>query len=52
MEKKLKTCRNSNIHDYEIKSRRDSDKLGGGLIEFVRKGFELSETICTTFTVS
>ena len=47
-----------NIHDYEIRNRRDSDKHGGGL----RKGFitermkeyetKLSETICTEFTVS
>ena len=51
-----------NIHDYEIRNRRDRDKHGGGLIEFVRKGFirkrikeyeaKLSEIICTEFTVS
>ena len=51
-----------NIHDYEIRNRRDRDKHGGGFIEFVRKGFitkrmkeyetKLSETICTEFTVS
>ena len=28
-----------NIHDYEIRNRRDRDKHGGGFIEFVRKGF-------------
>ena len=28
-----------NIHDYEISNRRDRDKHGGELIEFVRKGF-------------
>ena len=28
-----------NISNYEIRSRRDRDKNGGGLIEFVRKGF-------------
>ena len=28
-----------NIHDYKTRNRRDSDKHGGGLIEFVRKGF-------------
>ena len=47
-----------NIHDYEIRNRRDSHKHGGGL----RKGFitermkeyetKLSETISTEFTVS
>ena len=51
-----------NIHDYEIRNRRDREKHGGGLIEFVRKGFPtktmkeyetiLSETICTEFAVS
>ena len=51
-----------NIHDYEIRNRRDRDKHGGGFIEFVRKGFitkrmkeyetKLSEIICTEFTVS
>ena len=50
-----------NIHDYEIRNRRDRDKHGG-LIEFARKGFmtkrmkeyetKLSEKICTEFTVS
>ena len=28
-----------NIHDYEIRNRRDRDKHRGELIEFVRKGF-------------
>ena len=28
-----------NISNYEIRNRRDSDINGGGLIEFVRKGF-------------
>ena len=28
-----------NISNYEIRNRRDRDKNGGGLIEFVRKGF-------------
>ena len=51
-----------NINDYEIQNRRNRDKNGGGIIEFVRKGFitkrmkecetKLSETICTEFTVS
>ena len=27
------------INNYEIRARRDRDKNGGGLIEFVRKGF-------------
>ena len=27
------------IENFEIKNRRDGDKNGGGLIEFVRKGF-------------
>ena len=26
------------INNYEIRARRDKDKHGGGLIEFVRKG--------------
>ena len=28
-----------NINNYEIRNRRDRDKNGGGLTEFVRKGF-------------
>ena len=45
------------IVDYEIRNRRDRNKSGGGLIEFVKKGIitkrlkdleiDLSETICT-----
>ena len=27
------------INGYEVRARRDRDKSGGGLIEFVRKGF-------------
>ena len=51
-----------NISNYEIRNRRDRDKNGGGLIEFVRKGFvtkrlkdyetQICETICSEFTVS
>ena len=51
-----------NINSYEIRNRRDRDKNGGGLIEFVRKGFitkrlkdyetQISETICSEFTIS
>ena len=51
-----------NISNYEIRNRRDRDKNGGGLIEFVRKGFitkrlkdyetQFCETICSEFTVS
>ena len=50
-----------NIHDCKISNRRDRDKQGSGLIQFVRKGFitkrmkeyetKLSEIICTEFTV-
>ena len=50
------------INGYEIRNRRDRDKYGGGLIEFVRSGFitktlrdfetKTSETICTEFTIS
>ena len=46
-----------NISNYEIRNRRDRDKNGGGLIEFVRKGFitkrlkdyetQICETICS-----
>ena len=49
------------LNDYEIRARRDRDKHGGGLIEFVRKGFickrikELetinSECICSELTI-
>ena len=51
-----------NIGNYEIINRRDRDKNGGGLIEFVRKGFttkrlkdyetQICETICSEFTIS
>ena len=51
-----------NISNYENRNRRDRDKNGGGLIEFVRKGFitkrlkdyetQICETICSEFTVS
>ena len=50
------------INGYEVRARRDRDKSGGGLIEFVRKGFickrleklepKLSEVICSEFTIS
>ena len=49
-----------NISNYEIRNRRDRDKNGGGLIEFVRKGFitkrlkyyetQICENICSEFT--
>ena len=51
-----------NISNCEIRNRRDRDKNGGGLIEFVRKGFitkrlkdyetQICETICSEFTIS
>ena len=34
------------ISDYEIKSRRDRNKHGRGLLEFLRKGL-----ICKTITI-
>ena len=50
------------IGDSEIRNRRDRDKSGGGLIEFVKKVIitkrfkdletNLSETICTEITIS
>ena len=50
------------IGDYEIRNRRDRDKSGGGLTEFVKKGIIMkrlkdletnhSETICTETTMS
>ena len=44
------------INGYEVIARRDRDKNGGGLIEFVRKGFtcksKFSEVICSEFTIS
>ena len=27
-----------NVEGYEIRARRDRDKYGGGLLEFVRRG--------------
>ena len=51
----------SHIGDYEIRNRRDRNKSGGGLIEFVKKGIitkrhkdletNLSETICSEITI-
>ena len=50
------------VVDYEIRNRRDRNKSGGRLIEFVKKGIitkrlkdletNLSETICTQITIS
>ena len=50
------------IVDNEIRNRRDRNKSGGGLIEFLKKGIitkrlkgletNLSETICTEITIS
>ena len=50
------------IKNIEIRNRRDRDKNGGGLIEFVRKGFitkkikeyetKVSKTIASEFTIS
>ena len=50
------------IENFEIRNRRDRDKNGGGLIEFVRKGFitkkikeyekKVIETITSEFTIS
>ena len=50
------------IGDNEMRKRRDRNKSGGGLIEFVKKGTitkrlkdletNLSETICTEITIS
>ena len=50
------------IENFEIRNRRDRDKNGGGLIEFVRKGFitkkikeyetKVSEIIASEFTIS
>ena len=34
------------MSDYEIKSRRDRNKHGGGLLEFIRKGL-----ICKTVAI-
>ena len=50
------------IENYEIRNRRYRGKIGGGLIEFVRKGFitkkikeyetKVGETIASVFTIS
>ena len=50
------------IENFEIRNRRDRDKNGGALIEFVRKGFitkkikeyetKVSATIASEFTIS
>ena len=55
-------CAQFQIFNYEIKARRDQNKYGGGLIEFVKKGlifkrlriFETvdSECICSELTIS
>ena len=54
-------CAQFQISDYEIRARRDRNKYGGGLIEFVKKGlickrfktFETvnSECICSELTI-
>ena len=51
-----------NLEGYEIRSRKDRDKYGGGLIEFVKKGFIWKtlpeytsakiECICSEITMS
>ena len=50
------------IGDYEIRNRRDRNKSGGGLIEFVKKGIitkklkdletNLIKTICSEKTIA
>ena len=50
------------IKGYEVRARRDRDKQGGGLIEFVKNGFiskrlkkyetKQSESICSEFTIA
>jgi len=50
------------LNEYEVRGRRDRDKHGGGLIEYVKKGlicqrlkgFEtfVSESICSEITIS
>ena len=49
------------IKGYEVRARRDRDKHGGGLIEFVKNGFiskrlkeyetKQSESICSELTI-
>ena len=47
-----------NVSNYEIRNRRERDKNGGGIIEFVRKGLitkrlkDYETQICETFTLS
>ena len=46
-----------NISNYEIRNRRDIDKNGGGLIEFVTKGYKTKrlkdyETLTCEFIIS
>ena len=55
-------CTQFQISDYEIRTRRDRNTYGGGLIEFVKKGlickrlktFDTvnSECICSELTIS
>ena len=50
------------IKGYEVRARRDRDKHGGGLIEFVKNGFiskrlkeyetKQSDSICSEFTIA
>ena len=50
------------LDGYEISSRKNRDKYGGGLIEFVKNGFicktipdytsDIIECICSEFTIS
>ena len=35
------------LEGYEIRSRKDRDKYGGGLIEFVKNGFILKQYLST-----
>ena len=49
-----------NVEGYEIRARRDTNKYGGGLIEFVRRGLickrlrdygpKYSESLCSELT--
>ena len=55
-------CAQFQISNYEIRARRDRDKYGGGLTEFVKKGLICkrlktletvnSECICSELTIS
>ena len=50
------------INGYEVRARRDREKSGGGLMEFVRKSFickrlkklepKFREVICSELTIS